>query len=149
MRTECILWIPGSRQVQRDESGFSCRRQIGMEIDTVQVNQVRIHCGRSHSLSHGRIPHAAHRTVDVAAGRTRNRHQSASGHRAFACHDNRAVPGGDESAIQRGEHLLGAANRIRPNRRKRIGDIQDGQQRKAFVASSHHLALVIPQSKSS
>ena len=66
----------------------------------------------------------------------------------LARHDDRAVPGGHQRAVEGGEHLLGAAHRIGADGGERVGDADDGQHRMpcASAARVRQRWPVMPQS---
>ncbi|MGX8008949.1 hypothetical protein ACVDG8_008000 [Mesorhizobium sp. ORM8.1] len=102
--------------------------QIGVEVDAVQVNDVDgPECPRL-----GYRP--ALRVLGAALGRFVERallgrylDQCAGGARPLATDNDRAVSFSNQSVVEHRKHLLGAANRIGPDRRQRVSDVEDGQ----------------------
>ncbi len=86
--------------MQSDEGRQSFRRQIRVEVDAMQVHEVGVHRGGRNEPPHRRIYGSPRRRIDIAAG-AGDRQQTAGGERAFACHDSRMMPCGDQRLVQR------------------------------------------------
>jgi hypothetical protein len=89
--------------------------------------------------AHGGVHARAQRRVDLA-GDGGNGAQLAADRRPFGRDHDRAMARGDERAIEPGEHLLGAADRIGAHRRERIGDADNGQRASPAATRRLHVA---------
>ena len=142
--------------MQRREDRHAGRRQIGVEIDAMHVDEVDRPTGER---SRDRRPVArpgplSGRLVEEAAF-ARNLDQLPEGRGARAGDDERAVAGRGKRPIERGQDLLRAAAGVDADRRQRIGDAEDRERhevgsspssRDAASTRGTHRAPVMPQS---
>ena len=137
--------VPGGLKVQRGQGGRTRRRQGGAEIDAVQVDEIGLRVGEV--APHMGVRDIPRRVVQRSA-RTRDWQQRASHHRPLTRDHQGAVSCGDQGAVQRRQDLLGAAHRIRADRRQRVGDAEHSQHsaRCASAASARQRSPVMPQS---
>ena len=75
----------------------------------------------------GLLRRAPRGVVDERTGGMRHRMENARDDGSVERHDARAMPGGDQRAVDQAEHLFRAAGRVGSDRRERVGDVDDGQ----------------------
>ncbi len=154
-RPEELRRVPGRRQMQGDQGRHTGRRQIGGAIDAVQMHEID---GPAPQRRRDRLavgpPGALPGALVENARLRRHGDQDAGCLRVAPRHDDRAVPRCDEGAVELRQDLLGPADRVRPDRRQRIGDAEDRQGHRtaprpsscrAAAASVSQRSPVMPQ----
>ena len=135
-----LVRIPVGRQVQGDEAA-PLFGQIGRAVDAVQVDEVgRMAVGRGRDGGPVAAPGGEADTVVDRPVVARHRHQRSGHGRALGRHHDRPVARRHQGSVQRGDDLLGAADRVRPHGRERIGDRQDGERHGRPQSRSGRLA---------
>jgi hypothetical protein len=131
-RRERVGRIVGRRQVERDDGRrLAPVGEIGGEVDAVEVDEVDA-LARQHGGDHAphlRMDVGAHGDVEGPVG-NRDRHELAADARAGARDHDRAHAALHHACIERGEHLLGATDRIGPDRREGMRHGEDGEHRR-------------------
>ena len=138
--------IPLGRQMQGHQHRRAGRRQIGVEIDAVHVDEVDRPAARAPARSRARCAacaRAAHGIGD-GAGRARGGDQRPGRARARAGDHDRAMTGAHQRGIELREHLLGAAHGVRADRGEREGDAEDAQAHGRSVIRSAGAAAQPP-----
>lgn len=122
-------------------------RQIAREVDPVQMDEIDPCPAENHR---DRVPTGGpggfHFLLAQVQRRCRKFDQLAGDARSGAGDDDRPVPLGDESRVEKMQHLLGAAHGACRDRGQRKGDLKDGQHR---ATMDRHCAPSMPQSKRS
>jgi hypothetical protein len=158
-RRERLGGVPRAGQIQRDQRANAGRRSVPVEVDAMQMDEVdrpaleRPRDGGAVMPPAGLACLRIERAVDPRYRQQRSGDVGTSG----GDHE-RSMPGIDQAAIDLPDDLLGAADRTRTDRRKRIGDVEDGEAHRgpcsassASAAAAHfcHTVPVMPQGKRS
>ena len=141
--------------MQCHQSGQVGVRQVVCEIDGVTVHHVYAET-RQCARDRPSVPLEGHhpRVIGNFSGHGPARHQCTGNLGAEIGDNNRAVAGTDQRVVERREDLLGAANRIRPDRCQCVADAEHSQRQahqsrpnasSACFARRRHSALLIPQ----
>jgi hypothetical protein len=128
--------IPRRRQMQgrehRDAGG-----RVGRKIDAVEMHEVDRRC-RQRLGDRGAVarPGTLAGRVVERARLGRDRHQRPGDLGPLLRHHDRAVAGVDQRVIEVTQHLLGAADAVRPDPRQRVGDAEHGEAHRGAARPS-------------
>ena len=142
--------------MKRRERGRAGRGQVGVKIDAVQVDEIdRPPLQRDRDGAPVPRPGAPLGGLIERPCLARDSDQSSGGPGALLRHDDRAAACLDQRAVELGQHLLRPTDRVRADRRQRIGDAEDGEIHaarssrssvRAARTSACQCAPVMPQS---
>ena len=106
-----------------------------MEIGSVQVYDIHTFtCEHLCDRAAARLVGDTDRGRVEAARRHRQGHKLARARRIAARDDDRAMSRGNDGAFDGRRHLFGATDRVRAERRERIGDRYDGEHVQPFAS---------------
>src|SRR5689334_3223691 len=114
--------------MQSCERGHVLSRQVGVEIEAMQMDQIDMSTAEHASdRAPGCRPRVFFRTVVERTIKRRNRHQRTRSNGSFRGYDDRPMARVDEGSVKTAENLFRSAYRVGSNRRERIRDAQDGK----------------------